>query len=89
MYGVVVRPVLMLTLPIHYEYTGYYVPKYAPMCLLVYVKVDLSWVNSIRMLLTIKDYTIMRYADVLLMHSELNGNADGLNQGSPACISLR
>ena len=27
-----------------------------------------------------QDYTIMRYADVLLMHSELNGNADGLNQ---------
>lgn len=27
-----------------------------------------------------QDYTVMRYADVLLMHSELNGTADGLNQ---------
>ncbi len=27
-----------------------------------------------------QDYTIMRYADVLLMHSELNGTADGLNK---------
>lgn len=26
-----------------------------------------------------QDYTIMRYADVLLMHSELNGNNRGLN----------
>ncbi len=27
-----------------------------------------------------QDYTIMRYADVLLMHSELNGNDWGLNK---------
>ena len=27
-----------------------------------------------------QDYTIMRYADVLLMHSELNGDAWGLNE---------
>lgn len=33
-----------------------------------------------------QDYTIMRYADVLLMHSELR-QCRRIESGSPACIS--
>lgn len=65
-----------------YEYTGYYTRKYAPMCFADGTRQEVGFqLGEQHMNITYyQDYTIMRYADVLLMHSELNGNADGLNQ---------
>lgn len=65
-----------------YEYTGYYTRKYAPMCFADGTRQEVGFDLGIaHMNLTYyQDWTIMRYADVLLMHSELTGTADGLNQ---------
>lgn len=65
-----------------YEYTGYYTRKYAPMCFADGTRQEVGFeLGEMHQNITYyQDYTIMRYADVLLMHSELNGTADGLNQ---------
>jgi len=65
-----------------YEYTGYYTRKYAPMCFADGTRQEVGFNLGIaHMNLTYyQDWTIMRYADVLLMHSELTGTADGLNK---------
>ena len=65
-----------------YEYTGYYTRKYAPMCFADGTRQEVGFKLGIaHMNLTYyQDWTVMRYADVLLMHSELTGTADGLNQ---------
>ena len=64
-----------------YEYTGYYTRKYAPMCFADGTRQEVGFeLGEKHMNITYyQDYTIMRYADVLLMHSELNGNNRGLN----------
>ena len=64
-----------------YEYTGYYTRKYAPMCFADGTRQEVGFeLGEKHMNITYyQDYTIMRYADVLLMHSELNGNTRGLN----------
>ncbi|HDR51388.1 MAG TPA: RagB/SusD family nutrient uptake outer membrane protein [Mariniphaga anaerophila] len=38
-----------------------------------------NWGNTDMQLMHAQDYILMRYADVLLMHSEISGTADGLN----------
>ncbi len=65
-----------------YEYTGYYTRKYAPMCFADGTRQEVGFKLGIaHMNLTYyQDWTIMRYADVLLMYSELTETADGLNQ---------
>lgn len=65
-----------------YEYTGYYTRKYAPMCFADGTRQEAGFkLGEMHQNITYyQDYTVMRYADVLLMHSELNGTADGLNQ---------
>lgn len=65
-----------------YEYTGYYTRKYAPMCFADGTRQEVGFnLGVAHMNLTYyQDWTVMRYADVLLMHSELTGTADGLNQ---------
>lgn len=64
-----------------YEYTGYYTRKYAPMCFADGTRQEVGFeLGEKHMNITYyQDYTIMRYADVLLMYSELNGNNRGLN----------
>lgn len=65
-----------------YEYTGYYTRKYAPMCFADGTRQEVGFQlgEQHQNITYYQDYTIMRYADVLLMHSELNGTADGLNK---------
>lgn len=65
-----------------YEYTGYYTRKYAPMCFADGTRQEVGFNLGIaHMNLTYyQDWTVMRYADVLLMHSELTGTATGLNE---------
>ncbi len=65
-----------------YEYTGYYTRKYAPMCFADGTRQEVGFKlgEQHQNITYYQDYTIMRYADVLLMHSELNGTADGLNK---------
>ena len=65
-----------------YEYTGYYTRKYAPMCFADGTRQEVGFKLGIQHqnLTYYQDYTIMRYADVLLMQSELTGTADGLNK---------
>lgn len=65
-----------------YEYTGYYTRKYAPMCFADGTRQEVGFnLGVAHMNLTYyQDWTVMRYADVLLMHSELTGTADGLNE---------
>lgn len=65
-----------------YEYTGYYTRKYAPMCFADGTRQEVGFKlgEQHQNITYYQDYTIMRYADVLLMHSELNGNAEGLNK---------
>lgn len=64
-----------------YEYTGYGVKKYAPLCFSdgtresVGLNLGITHMNLTYYI----DYTVVRYADVLLMHSELNETAEGLN----------
>lgn len=65
-----------------YEYTGYYTRKYAPMCFSDGTRQEVGFQlgEQHQNITYYQDWTIMRYADVLLMHSELHENADGLNQ---------
>lgn len=65
-----------------YEYTGYYTRKYAPMCFADGTRQEVGFQLGVqhKNLTYYQDWTVMRYADVLLMHSELHENADGLNQ---------
>lgn len=65
-----------------YEFTGYYTRKYAPMCFADGTRQEVGFKlgEQHQNVTYYQDYTIMRYADVLLMQSELNGNADGLNK---------
>jgi len=39
-----------------------------------------NWGNADMQLMHAQDYILMRYADVLLMHSEISGTADGMNE---------
>lgn len=39
-----------------------------------------NWGNADMQLMHAQDFIFMRYADVLLMHSEITGTADGMNQ---------
>jgi len=39
-----------------------------------------NWGNADYQLMHAQDFILMRYADVLLMHSEISGTADGLNE---------
>jgi hypothetical protein len=66
------------------DFTGYYNKKYTPLS--KYDK-DGSLVSALEglmagdfMISQCQDYVLIRYADVLLMHSELTATADGLNQ---------
>lgn len=65
-----------------YEYTGYYTRKYAPMCFSNGTRQEVGFKlgDQHQNITYYQDYTIMRYADVLLMQSELTGEADGLNK---------
>lgn len=65
-----------------YEYTGYYTRKYAPMCFADGTRQEVGFQlgEQHQNITYYQDWTIMRYADVLLMHSELTGTADGLNK---------
>lgn len=65
-----------------YEYTGYYTRKYAPMCFSDGTRQEVGFKlgEQHQNITYYQDYTIMRYADVLLMHSELNGTDWGLNK---------
>lgn len=65
-----------------YEYTGYYTRKYAPLCFKDGTRQEVAFkLGEAHMNLSYyQDWTIMRYADVLLMHSELTGTNTGLNQ---------
>lgn len=64
-----------------YEYTGYYTRKYAPMCFADGTRQEVGFeLGEQHMNITYyQDWTVMRYADVLLMHSELTGTNTGLN----------
>ena len=64
-----------------YEYTGYYTRKYAPMCFSDGTRQEVGFeLGEQHMNITYyQDWTVMRYADVLLMHSELIGTNTGLN----------
>lgn len=65
-----------------YEYTGYYTRKYAPMCFSDGTRQEVGFKlgEKHQNITYYQDYTVMRYADVLLMQSELTGTADGLNK---------
>lgn len=65
-----------------YEYTGYYTRKYAPMCFADGTRQEVGFKlgEQHQNITYYQDYTIMRYADVLLMQSELTGSNSGLNQ---------
>ena len=76
-----------------YEYTGYYTRKYAPMCFSDGTRQEVGFeLGEQHMNITYyQDWTVMRYADVLLMHSELTGTNTGLNmvhQRSCPCETL-
>ena len=64
-----------------YEYTGYYTRKYAPMCFSDGTRQEVGFeLGEQHMNITYyQDWTVMRYADGLLMHSELTGTNTGLN----------
>lgn len=63
-----------------YEFTGYYTRKYAPMCFADGTRQEVGFkLGEQHMNITYyQDWTVMRYADVLLMHSELTGTNTGL-----------
>ncbi|MGN1228677.1 MAG: RagB/SusD family nutrient uptake outer membrane protein [Prevotella sp.] len=64
-----------------WEYTGYYTRKYAPMCFSDGTRQEVGFeLGEQHMNITYyQDWTVMRYADVLLMHSELTATNTGLN----------
>lgn len=65
-----------------YEYTGYGIKKYAPLAFSDGTREAAAFqLGEKHMNITYYiDYTIVRYADVLLMQSELTGDATGLNK---------
>lgn len=65
-----------------YEYTGYYTRKYAPMCFSDGTRQEVGFQlgEQHQNITYYQDWTVIRYADVLLMHSELHENNTGLNQ---------
>lgn len=65
-----------------YEYTGYYTRKYAPMCFADGTRQEVGFElgEKHQNITYYQDWTIMRYADVLLMQSELKEDAKGLNE---------
>lgn len=65
-----------------YEYTGYGIKKYAPLCFADGTREANAFeLGEKHMNITYYvNMTIIRYADVLLMHSELTQSADGLNK---------
>lgn len=65
-----------------YEYTGYYTRKYAPMCFADGTRQEVGFQlgQQHQNITYYQDWTIMRYADVLLMQSELTETSDGLNK---------
>ncbi len=66
------------------DYTGYYNKKYTPLSKYDALGNLVSALEGIMagdfQISQCQDYVLIRYADVLLMHSELTGTADGLNQ---------
>ena len=65
-----------------YEYTGYYTRKYAPMCFSDGTRQEEGFKLGAKHqnITYYQDWTVIRFADVLLMHSELTGTAEGLNR---------
>ena len=65
-----------------YEYTGYYTRKYAPMCFAdgTRQEVGFNLGEAHQNITYYQDWTIMRYADVLLMASELTHDASYMNE---------
>lgn len=65
-----------------YEYTGYYTRKYAPLCFGDGTRQEVAFnLGVAHMNLTYyQDWTIMRYADVLLMYAELTNDGSYLNK---------
>ncbi len=65
-----------------YEYTGYYTRKYAPMCFSDGTRQEVAFkLGAAHQNITYyQDWTVIRFADVLLMQSELTETADGLNR---------
>ncbi len=64
-----------------YEYTGYYTRKYAPMCFKDGMRQEegFNLGKKHQNITYYQDWTIMRYADVLLMQAELTKNVTYLN----------
>jgi len=64
-----------------YEYTGYYTRKYAPMCFSDGTRQEVGFnLGSAHQNITYyQDWTIMRYADVLLMYAEMTKSLTYLN----------
>ncbi|MBQ8713347.1 MAG: RagB/SusD family nutrient uptake outer membrane protein [Prevotella sp.] len=60
-----------------YEYTGYYTRKYAPMCFSNGTRQEVGFKlgEQHQNITYYQDWTIMRYADVLLMYAELTQDA--------------
>lgn len=65
-----------------YEYTGYAIRKYAPLCFADGTRESVGFqLGEQHTNITYYiDYTVIRFADVLLMHSELNADATGINR---------
>lgn len=65
-----------------YEYTGYYTRKYAPMCFADGTRQEVGFElgEKHQNITYYQDWTLIRYADVLLMQSELTENAEGLRK---------
>lgn len=65
-----------------YEYTGYGIRKYAPMGFSDGTREEVAFqLGEKHMNITYyTNWTVLRYADILLMQSELTGDASGLNQ---------
>ena len=65
-----------------YEYTGYYTRKYAPMCFKDGTRQEAGFNlgEKHQNITYYQDWTIMRYADVLLMQAELTRNVKYLNE---------
>ena len=64
-----------------YEYTGYYTRKFPGMCFADGTRQETGFKlgEKHENITHYQDWAIMRYADVLLMHSELTGTNKGLN----------
>ncbi len=64
-----------------YEYTGYGIKKYSPLCFSDDVRESVAFELGEKHtnITYYNDWTVVRYADVLLMQSELTGDPTGLN----------